>query len=176
MIRNILIALCLMCVAQPAFAAGRGYLGVWFGILSEKEKAAQTGVTVNKVFAGSAAEQAGLKPGEIVTQINGVFVRDPKTAVGLVAESAAGERIWLTVIDTTGGAVRQFNVFATLAANPPSGFASIMTAKPKPRPRHLSTSSTARHCVGSATTRDPAMSPSCAAGGIPAERENMGPK
>jgi hypothetical protein len=151
MIQKILIALCLMCVVQPAFAAGRGYLGVWFGILPATEKVVQTGVIVNKVFAGSAAEQAGLKPGEIVTQIDGVFVRDPEAAVALVAENPAGERIRLTVIDRTGGGIRRSHVFATLADNPTNEFAAIMTAKPM---RPLSPSSTARHCVGSARTQD----------------------
>jgi len=146
MIQKILIALCLMCVAHPAFAAGRGYLGVWFAALPATEKVVQTGVAVKKVFAGSAAQQAGLEPGEIITKINGVSVRDPKAAVALVSESAAGERIWLTVIDRTGGG--QSNVFATLAANPPSGFASIMTAKPKLPPRHVSAPS--RPCVRAA--------------------------
>jgi predicted metalloprotease with PDZ domain len=141
MIKKILIALCLMCVVQPAFAGGRGYLGVWFANLPATEKVVQTGVVVNRVFAGSAAQQAGLKPGEIVTQIDGVFVRDPKTAVALLAENAAGERISLTVIDRTGGGIRQSHVFATLAANPPSEFAAIMTAKRMPPLRPLSPSS-----------------------------------
>jgi predicted metalloprotease with PDZ domain len=152
MIQKILIALCLMCVAQPSFAAGRGYLGVWFAALPATEKSGQTGVTVRKVFAGSAAQQAGLEPGEIVTKINGVSVGDPKTAVALVSESAAGERIWLTVIDRTDGRIRQSNVFARLAATPPGGFASIMTAKPKPPPRHLSASS--GPCVSAARAPD----------------------
>jgi hypothetical protein len=154
MIQKILIALCLMCVVQPAFAAARGYLGVWFATLPATEKVVRTGVVVNKVFADSAAQRAGLKPGEFITKINGVLVRDPKTAVALVSESVAGERIWLTVIDRSGGGIRQSNVFATLAANPPSGFASIMTARPKPPLRHLSTSSATRHCVGSARAGD----------------------
>jgi predicted metalloprotease with PDZ domain len=69
-----------------AKAAGRGYLGVSFAALPATEKVVQTGVVVSKVFAGSAARQAGLKPGEIVTQINGIFVGDPKTAAEVVAE------------------------------------------------------------------------------------------
>jgi predicted metalloprotease with PDZ domain len=105
------------------------------------EKVEQTGVVVKKVFAGRAAQQAGLKPGEIVTQIDGIFVRDPKTAVAVLAESATGERVSLTVIDRTGGGIRQSHVVATLAANPPNGFAAIMTAKHMPPPRPLSPSS-----------------------------------
>jgi predicted metalloprotease with PDZ domain len=154
MIKRLLIALYLICVVQPAFAAGRGYLGVWFGTLPATEKVVHTGVVVNKVFPGSAAQQAGLNRGEIITKINGVFARDPKTAVALVSENVAGERILLTVIDRTGGGIRQSNVFATLAANPPSEFASIMTAKPKPPLRHLSPSSAGRHCMSSAKARD----------------------
>jgi len=152
MIQKILIALCVMCVAQPAFAAGRGYLGVWFAPLPATENVVQTGVVVKKVFAGSAAQQAGLKPGEIITKINGVIAGDPKTAVGLVSESSAGERIWLTVIDRTGGGIGQSNVFATLAATPPSGFASIMTAKPRPPLRHVP--HLTAHCEGSAKAQD----------------------
>ena len=129
-----------MCIVQPAFAAGRGYLGVWFATLPATEKVVQTGVVVKKVFAGSAAQQAGLKPGQIVTKIDGVFVRDPKTAVALLSENSAGERISLTVIDRTGNGLHQSNIVATLAANPPSGFAGIMTAKPVPPPRPLSPS------------------------------------
>jgi len=139
MIKNIWIALCLACVAEPTLAAGRGYLGVWFAPLPATEKVVRTGVVLNKVFRDSAAQLAGLKPGEIITKINGVTVRDPNTAVALTSESVAGERLWLTVIDRTGGGFRQSDVFATLAANPPGGFASIMTAKPRPprEPCHL---------------------------------------
>lgn len=154
MIQKISIAFCLMCAVQPAFAAGRGYLGVWFTNLPATERGGQTGVVVNRVFAGSAAQQAGLKPGEIVTRIDGVLVYDPKTAVALVSESTAGERISLTVIDKTSSGIRQSNVVATLAANPPSEFAAIMTAKPAPHTRPLSHLSTARLCIGSASTRD----------------------
>jgi len=146
MIQKVLIAFCLMCAVQPAAAAGRGYLGVWFGVLPATEKAVRTGVAVKKVFVGSAAERAGLKPGEIVTQIDYVSVRDPEAAVALLAENAAGERVLLTVIDRTGGGIHRSHIFATLAAWPPNGFAAIMTAKPMPPP--------ARHCVGSAGTPD----------------------
>src|ERR1700712_2929052 len=72
--------------SAPALAAGRGYLGVSFGILPAAEHLGRTGVIVKKVFAGMAAEKAGLKSGEIVTQINGVSVLDPKDGVALLAE------------------------------------------------------------------------------------------
>lgn len=154
MIQKITIALCLMCVAHPALAAGRGYLGVWLGPLPATENTVRTGVVVKKVFAGMAAEQAGLKPGEIVTQINGVFVPDPRTAVALLAENTAGERIRLTVIDRTGGGLRRSYVFATMGAKPTSEFTKIMRAKPVPPQPISSSSSTGRHCDGSAKADD----------------------
>lgn len=154
MFQKMLIVLSLMCVAHPALAAERGYLGVSFGALPAKEKGVPIGVIVKKVFAGMAAQQAGIKPGEIVTQINGVFVPDRKTAVALLAENAAGERIRLTVIDRTGGGFHRSYVFATMGAHPTREFARIMTAKPMLPPRPLSSSSTPRRCVGAATAPD----------------------
>ena len=145
MIQKLLMVLCLMCVVHPALAAERGYLGVWFGTLPATENMVPIGVILKKVFAGMAAQQAGLKPGEIVTQINGVSVPDPETGVALLAENAAGERIRLTVIDRTGGGLRRSYVLATMGANPTSEFAKIMTVPPHP----FSHSLKARHCVGS---------------------------
>lgn len=126
------IALCLLCLAQPAFAGARGYLGAYFGPLPATEHAVHTGVIVKRVFVGSAAQQAGLEPGEIVTQINGVPASDPKTAVALLAENDAGERIRLTVIRETESGVHQSRIFATLGASPPDDFAKYMTMKPIP--------------------------------------------
>jgi predicted metalloprotease with PDZ domain len=144
-IQKILIAFCLLWVAQPAFAGARGYLGAWFGVLPANEKTVRTGVVMNKVFAGSAAQQAGLKPGQIVTKIDGVFVRDPKTAVSLLAANSAGEKVSLTVIDRAGGDIRPSHVVATLADAPPDGFAEVMTARPVHPPRRLPPSSGACH-------------------------------
>jgi hypothetical protein len=108
--------------------------------------------TLSMTFGAVPAEQAGLKPGEIVTEINGISVPDPKTAVALLAENTAGERIRLTVIDRTNGGLRRSYVFATMGANPTGDFAKIMTVKARPRP--VLPSTTSRHCAGSAKTRD----------------------
>jgi predicted metalloprotease with PDZ domain len=143
-IQKILIPLCLICIGPSAFAAGRGYFGASFDNLPATENV-RTGVVVKKVFAGMVAQRAGIKPGEIVTQINGVLVPDPKTAVALLAENAAGERIRLTVIDRSGGGFRRSYVFVTMGANPTGEFAKIMTAKPMPPPRRLPSSSTGRY-------------------------------
>ena len=151
MIKKALIALCLMCVIHPALAGGRGYLGVWFGPLPATEQVGRTGVIVKKVFAGMAAEKAGLKPGDIVTQINGVSVLDPKDGVALLAENSAGEKIRLTVVERRGGELRRSTVFATMGARPTDEFAGIMVIPNIPR-RHAPAA--ARPCAASAKAGD----------------------
>jgi S1-C subfamily serine protease len=146
MVKAFLLALCLACIAHPALAASRGYLGVWFGPLPITEKTVRAGVVLMKVFPGMAGEGAGLEPGEIVTAINGVPVPDPKSAVALLAENCAGDRIWLTVVHRTDGRLQQTNVFATMGSAPTSDFAKIMRARPLHPPHHLHSSSAAiRH-------------------------------
>lgn len=140
-IANILVALCLTCGASAAPGGERGYFGASFGNLPASGDV-RSGVIVKKVFAGMAAERAGLRPGEIVTQIDGVSPPDPKTAVALLAENAAGERVRLTVIDRGADGLRRATIFVTLGDEPTSEFARIMTAKPLPPPRHVPASAT----------------------------------
>ena len=149
MIRKILIAVCVIFVAGPAFAA-RGYFGASFGNLPDTEREVQAGVIVKKVFAGMSAERAGLKTGEIVTQINGVVVPDPQAAIALLAENTAGQTVRLTVIDRTGGALRRSFLIATMGGKPTEDFAKIMIA---PLPCRLTAPSTVRHCIGSTKKR-----------------------
>lgn len=130
LIKRILIMGALIWLVHPANAGERGYLGASFGNISSKEKSVKTGVIVKKVFPGMAAQQAGLKPGEIVTQINGTSVSDPRIAVDMIAENGAGERISLTVVERARGQLRQSRLFVTLGRMPTSEFAKIMTAKP----------------------------------------------
>lgn len=125
MIQKILIMLCLTGLLNPALAAERGYFGAWFDDLPYSETKVQTGVIVKKVYAGMAAERAGLKKGEIVTRINGFLASDPPTAVELLAENAAGKKVKLTVIDRTGGGFRSFDIVAVMGDKPTAEFAKL---------------------------------------------------
>jgi putative serine protease PepD len=55
------------------------------------------GALVNEVAAGSPAASAGLRPGDLVTAVDGTEVRGPSGFVSAVAAHRPGERLTLTV-------------------------------------------------------------------------------
>ena len=56
------------------------------------------GVGVAQVQAGSAADRAGLRKGDVITSFNGVEMTDPNVFRNLVASTAPGTEVSLTVI------------------------------------------------------------------------------
>jgi S1-C subfamily serine protease len=56
------------------------------------------GVGVAQVQAGSAADRAGLRKGDVITSFNGVEITDPNVFRNLVASTAPGTDVSLTVI------------------------------------------------------------------------------
>ena len=63
------------------------------------------GVVVYDVQAGSAADRAGLRKGDIITALNGVAITDPNTFRNMIAASAPGTEVTLTV--KRGGSEQQ---------------------------------------------------------------------
>jgi PDZ domain len=155
MLRKILTVLFILAM-PAAMAAGRGYLGVAFTTLPPNATPVAQGVLIGKVLPGSAAERAGLRAGQIVTHINGVFVTDPKSAVDLVGAHGAGETLSLTVIDTSHG-FNQRTVRATLAANAPAGFNVMTQGGQRPGPGMMAR-----------PPGRPAANPMAPGGGVPA--------
>jgi len=69
----------------------RGELGVWMG---------ETGgprVRVLRITGGSAAEQAGLRAGDVILQVNGQGASSPHDTAALIRKIAVGEKGRLTV-------------------------------------------------------------------------------
>ncbi|HEX4412205.1 MAG TPA: PDZ domain-containing protein [Lacipirellulaceae bacterium] len=87
----------------------RGEIGVWL-IENGGE-----GVRVARLVRGGAADQAGLKSGDIVTQVNGNNVSSPRTAAQQIRGIPIGQQAMLTVM--RDGSQQQLQV--TLAAARP---------------------------------------------------------
>jgi Do/DeqQ family serine protease len=88
----------------------RGQLGITV-LKIPSEEATKLGVTqgpgvvVYDVQAGSAADRAGLRKGDIITALNGVAINDPNTFRNMIAASAPGTEVTLTV--KRGGSEQQ---------------------------------------------------------------------
>ena len=80
----------------------RGQLGITV-LKIPSEEAAQLGVregpgvVVYQVQPGSAADRAGLRPGDVITQLNGTAVNDPNTFRNQIAAAPPGSEVTLTI-------------------------------------------------------------------------------
>lgn len=109
----------------------RGMLGVNIqNITDDTAKALElkdkVGVLVSNVLAGSAAEKAGVKRGDIITAINGEKIEDSNVLRNKVAGTLPGTEIRLTVMrdgspqDFTA-TLEEFNPESSAAATAPDG-------------------------------------------------------
>jgi membrane-associated protease RseP (regulator of RpoE activity) len=71
--------------------AQRGELGVWLAPTDGP------GVRVRRVAEGSAAQQAGLEPGDILMQINGRWASTPESVASMVREIPVGQNVSLQI-------------------------------------------------------------------------------
>jgi S1-C subfamily serine protease len=95
-----LVGPCLLLL-PPAVRAqeqrsSRASLGVL--IAPALPDARQQGAVVRDVQAGSAAEKAGIKAGDVITRVGDKDVRDPETLVRLIADHKPGDKLSFTVL------------------------------------------------------------------------------
>ncbi len=92
-------------VAQQLINKGkvrRGQLGIVV-LKIPSEEATKMGVTqgpgvlVYQVQSGSGADRAGLREGDVITALNGTAINDPNTFRNLIANTAPGTEVTLTV-------------------------------------------------------------------------------
>lgn len=96
-------------MAKPIFSqlikkgsVNRGWMGVTIQPLTEE--LAQSfglrqakGALINDIMKGSPAEKAGIQQGDIITAFNGTEIKDPSHLQRLVAETAVGKPVKVTV-------------------------------------------------------------------------------
>lgn len=105
-------------------AAGGPYLGVEFETLTPQVQASEgitgtTGAIIRTVIARSPAAVAGLKPGDVVTAVDGQAVDETNTLRALVQSHQVGDELTLTVVKgTANGPIDQREVKVTLTARP----------------------------------------------------------
>src|SRR6202012_5335225 len=109
--RKLVLAAFVLALSCGA-ASATGYLGVQF--VSVPQGANVNGILVKQVLPGSAAQKAGLKPGDIITQIDGILVANPQAINEVFGERKGGDKVVLTVAGRSG----EHQVVAILAGSP----------------------------------------------------------
>ncbi len=78
----------------------RPFLGVRYRMIDQAEAVAKgwvTGAGVVEVVSNSPAEKEGLKPGDIIVEVNGEKLSEKNTLAGLIAKKKVGDKLELTV-------------------------------------------------------------------------------
>ena len=77
----------------------RGYLGIQTGSLQPGARNSDTeGVTVGEVVSGSPAEQAGLRPGDVISKFDGHDVKNFRALRTLVAQAPLDKPVELQIV------------------------------------------------------------------------------
>ena len=74
-----------------------------------------SGAQIAEVVPGSAAAQAGLTPGDVITSVNGQAVSSPESLTDLLLAEAPGASVQIGYLDTSG---QQLSVTVTLGTGP----------------------------------------------------------
>jgi hypothetical protein len=99
------------CKSKAVGASMHGWLGVEvqpIGDAAGSSAKAAAGVLVARAMAGSPAEAAGVKTGDVITSVNGAEVADPKELVRRVAQNAPEATAAIGIL--RDGAARTINV------------------------------------------------------------------
>jgi S1-C subfamily serine protease len=106
-------------IAHPGTRSGTGsgFIGVQLlalnGNVREQLNYVGNGVVIAGVIGGSAADKAGLEPGEVIQKINGTAVNSPDDLTAAMGKTHPGQTVHLQL--WSRGGIRQADVAVTAA-------------------------------------------------------------
>ena len=122
----------MACLAAGLGWAQNSYLGIWIWQIDsaraqELKLPEMAGIEVTRVGAGSPAEAAGLKTGDVIMQYNGQRVSGIEQFAQLVRDTPAGRQVKLEVY--RGGAPQTMT--ARIGASTPATFVGGLAGGPQ---------------------------------------------
>jgi serine peptidase DegS len=108
----------------------RGWLGVSGGLLSPADVlrlgvADTGGVQIDKIYPGSPAESAGLKPGDVILRVNGQPIGDLTRFIRWLSRMEPGARLRMTILRASpDGEQKRLTINAVLAVQPETSTAT----------------------------------------------------
>jgi serine protease Do len=99
--------------------ADRGYLGITCANINSeaaKQYNMPVGVYVRSVVAGAAADQAGVRAGDVITELDGRTVATYEDLTGALAYYKSGETVEMTISRSRNGAYKEKTVRVTLSS------------------------------------------------------------
>lgn len=109
-------------ITQPPVQAflGVGLAQVTQGFRNQTNYRGQGGVGITQVLSGSAADQAGINPGDVILKMNGKTYNDPQSLSNAIGKMHAGDKVTLEL--WSNGNKRLVTVTLGSAPPPQSGY------------------------------------------------------
>jgi membrane-associated protease RseP (regulator of RpoE activity) len=102
------------CGGQPINSSGQRFIGVTVSFTFGNGG----GAMIDSIEPGGPADQAGLRPGDVVTAINGFVVDRGPTLTRIVSSMAQNETARLTVVRGAGSSNVQRTIPVVVASSP----------------------------------------------------------
>ncbi len=103
----------------------RGFIGIEMSPLNDKLRKAlgigdgiKEGIAVTDVRSGAPAEQAGVQNYDIITEVDGVKIKQTGDLLGIIAGKKVGETAKLTVLRSVEGNVKELSLLMKVAERP----------------------------------------------------------
>ncbi len=126
-LRLLLLLMFSICQLTPASgqSSGKSWVGIGIGFL-DPMSSAQYGmpmgaVAVGQVVPGGPAEKAGLRPGDLITSVDGVAMTSPNLVSAALGSHTPGDRIRVGIIHPMQGKNLSLEIIVVAGSTPSGG-------------------------------------------------------